>query len=200
MCKRIKLIRFLLVCLPIPLGCTSPDKPISDPYMALYISLGKVSEISPNEVAEVGHTKVYPTTIEKVWKATLYILGQYDQVLCASSDKRLIIVSQHTPLANLEGRQGQAYDISVVLAVLVRPLAGGAGAAVSIAWLPPETLEPAPIPDYSSSQLVDKHSLSLTEARQLVTYSLAHRFHIQLATQLFGPEDWEKKFTSKKVE
>jgi len=154
------------------------------------------TSVMPKMIAQVGKRTVYPTAMESTWLACLQVLCQYDQILTLCSRDHLIVFRQGAFLKGFLDNPHQEHFVKATLAVLLRERSAGSAKTVYAAWIPPNNLNPSSLPEQGRVDNGKHKKRTLPAAKEWVASNVIARFNTHLATQLFGPEQWEKKFFS----
>ena len=165
------------------------------PYQNLYLNyFRKLPHPDKILVQQSGQSRVYPESVDSIWRSCLNIIGQYDAVGYVSPSSHIAVVSHGMPIQFTKSNDMQDlyYDTLLVIYLQKRD---STHTSVYLAWLPPQNLKPTSIPqlpehfDWANFENADNNT-----AREWTTAIIAEEFYSQLSTQLFYEDRWKAKF------
>lgn len=181
-------LMLLAACAELPMGIVATERPEGGygSYQNLYERdfRGLPRPVGAS-VRGVGTRRAYPYPAPHLWKASLEVIGQYDAVAYLSPDEGIVVFAHGTHFST------RYYD--TILAVHVEPR-GPDGSAVHVAWLPPQTLSPAPIPPLPKEVGErDFENAGKEQLRELATAIVVQNFFAQLSVQALYKDRWKEK-------
>ena len=165
------------------------------PYQNLYLNhFRKLPHPDKTLVQKSGQSRLYPESVDNIWRSCLNIIGQYDAVGYISPDSYIAVFSHGIPIQITKSNdmQGLYYDTLLVVYLQKKD---STHTLVYLAWLPPQDLKLTLIPKLPENfEWANFENVDSNTARKWTTAIIAEGFHSQLSTQLFYKDRWKAKF------